>query len=119
MSLCKSNDLQLEIQKKGYLKTVALGGFGFCAFDFEAMAHPSCYLTSIMDKTHHGPFIFSLHFSSFFSYVGGILVTKHFSVLLIDRYILAIQQIIAHEEYLRYSFWSVAIFWTESETLAP
>ena len=68
MSLCKSNDLQLEIQKRGYLKTVALGGFGFCAFDFEAMAHPSCYLTSIMDKTHHGPFIAlsSVHLQQFF-----------------------------------------------------
>ena len=29
--------------------------FEFCAFGFEAIAHPSCYLTSIVDKTHHGP----------------------------------------------------------------
>ena len=35
---------------------------------------------------------------------------------MIDRYILAIQQIITH---LRYSFWSVAIFWTASEALTP
>ena len=27
---------------------------GFCAFGFEAIPHPSCYLTSIVDKTHHG-----------------------------------------------------------------
>ena len=47
---------------------------------------------------------FLCNFSSFFSYVGGILVTNHFSLLLIDRYILAIQQIITHEEHLRYSF---------------
>ena len=25
------------------------------AFDFEAIPRPSCYLTSIVDKTHHGP----------------------------------------------------------------
>ena len=56
---------------------------------------------------------------SVFSYVGGIPVTNHFSLLLIDRYILAIQQIITHKEHLRYSFWSVAIFWTSSEALAP
>ena len=45
---------------------------------------------------------------SFFSYVGGVLVTKLFSLLLINRYIVAIQQIITHEEHLRYSFWSVS-----------
>ena len=59
---------------------------------------------------------FLCNFSSFFSYVGGILVTNHFSLLLIDRYILAIQQIITHEEHFRYSFWSVAIFWTASKS---
>ena len=48
---------------------------------------------------------FLCNFSSFFSYVGGILVTNHFSFrVLIDRYILAIQQIITHKEHLRYSF---------------
>ena len=62
---------------------------------------------------------FLCNFSSFFSYVRGIPVTNHFSLLLIDRYILAIQQIITHKEHLRYSFWSVAIFWTASEALAP
>ena len=30
---------------------------GFCAFAFEAMPHPSCYLTSIMDETPYGPVI--------------------------------------------------------------
>ena len=64
--------------------------------------------------------LFFLHnFSSFFSYVGGIPATYHFSLFLIDRYILAIQQIITHKEHLRYSFWSVAIFWTFSEPFAP
>ena len=48
---------------------------------------------------------FSLcNFSSFFSYVGGILITNHFSLLLIERYILTIQQIITHEEHLRHFF---------------
>ena len=40
--------------------------FEFCAFDFEAIPHPSCYLTSIVDKTHHGPVI-----SSFSSYCSS------------------------------------------------
>ena len=62
---------------------------------------------------------FLCNFSSFFSYVGGILVTNHFSLLLIDRYILAIQQIITYEEHLQYSFSSAAIFWTTSEALVP
>ena len=59
------------------------------------MPHLSCYLTSIMVKPHHGPVIalFLCNFSSFFSYVVGIPVTNHFSLLLLDRYILAIQQI--------------------------
>ena len=55
---------------------------------------------------------FLCNFSSFFGYVGGIPVTSHFSLLLIDRYILAMQQIITHKEHLRYSFWSAAIFYS-------
>ena len=48
---------------------------------------------------------FLCNFSSFFNYIGSILVTNNFSVrVLIDRYILAIQQIITHKEHLRYSF---------------
>ena len=31
--------------------------FGFCTFGFEALPHRSCYLTSIVDETHHGPVI--------------------------------------------------------------
>ena len=94
--------------------------FGFCAFGFEAIPHPRCYLTSIMDKTHHDQLLlfFLCNFSSFLAYVGGVLVTTLFSLLLIDRYISVIQQIIIYEEYLRYSFWSVAKFWTSSEVLA-
>ena len=103
------NDLQLEIQNwRFYLKNVGLD----FVFGAEAMSHLSCYLTSIMDikltmgSTAH----FLCNFSSFFSYVRGIPVTNHFSLLLIDRYILAIQQITTHKEHLRYSFWSAATF---------
>ena len=31
--------------------------FGFRTFGFEAIPHPSCYLTYIVDETHHGPVI--------------------------------------------------------------
>ena len=68
---------------------------------------------------NHLLLFFLCNFCSFFSYVGGVLVTNLFSLLLADSYILTIQQIITHEEHLRYSFWSVAIFWTASEALAP
>ena len=33
--------------------------FGFCAFGFEVIPHPSCYLSPIMNKTPHGPVIAS------------------------------------------------------------
>ena len=48
------------------------------------MHHPSCYLTSIMDKTHRGPVIafFLSNFISYLSYVGGIPVTNHFSLFI-------------------------------------
>ena len=48
--------------------------------------------------------LFLCNFSSFFSYVRGIPVTNHFSLLLIDRYILAIQQITTHKRHLRHFF---------------
>ena len=54
--------------------------FGFCAFDFdfEAIPNLNCYLTSIVDKSHHGRAIapFSLQLLQFFSFVEGILVSK-------------------------------------------
>ena len=68
--------------------------FGFFAFVFEATPHPICYLTSIVDKTHHWLVIatfFICSFCGFFSYVGGVLVTKPFFTV-IHWYILAIQQ---------------------------
>ena len=59
-----------------------------------------------MDKTHHGSVTgpFSVKLQQFFSYAEGILVINHFSLLLIDRYILDIQEIITHKEDLGYSF---------------
>ena len=72
-----------------------------------------------MGKTHGSVIaLFSVQLQQFFSYVRGVFVTNRFLRLLIDRYILAIQQIITHEEHLRYSFLFVAIFWTASEALA-
>ena len=62
---------------------------------------------------------FLCNFCSFFSYTRGALVTNLFSLLMIDRYILAIQQIITPKEHLWYTFWSVAILWTASKVLAP
>ena len=52
------------------------------------MLHPSCNLTSNTDKTHHGPVI------ALFSVQLQLPCNQHSSLLLIDRYILAIQQII-------------------------
>ena len=59
--------------------------------------------------------LFWCNFCSFFSSVGGVLVTNLFSLLLTDRYILAMQQIITQKEHLWKSFWSVAIFWIALE----
>ena len=51
---------------------------------FEGMPHQSCYLTSIMDKLTMGQLLlfFLFNFSKLFSYVGWILITNHFSLLL-------------------------------------
>ena len=119
VSLCQSNDLQLKVQKRlCYLKNVAL--------DFVFLVLKLCPIQVVISlplwiKLTMGQLLlfFLCNFSSFFSYVRGIPVTNHFSLLLIDRYILAIQQIITYKEHLQYSFWSVAIFWTSSEALAP
>ena len=44
--------------KKDVLILKMLLCFGFLeTFGFEAIPHPSCYLTSIVDKTHHEPVI--------------------------------------------------------------
>ena len=56
--------------------------FGFYAFGFESIHHPSCYLTSIVDKTPHGPVIalnyVAVQLLNFFSYVRGVLVMNLF-----------------------------------------
>ena len=119
VSLCQSNDLQLEIQKRRcYLKNVAL--------DFVFLVLKLCPIQVVISlplwtKLTMGQllFFFLCNFSSVFTYVGGIPATNHFSLLLTDRYILATQQIITYKEHIPYSFWSVAIFWTSSEALAP
>ena len=83
------------------------------------MLHPS-YLTFYIDKTHCGPVIvfFLCNLSSFFSLRRRCPRNQPFSLLLINRYILAIQRIVA-QEHLQYSFWSVTVSWTTSEALAP
>ena len=43
---------------------------------------------------------FLCNFCSFFRYVGGVLVTNLFSLLLTDSYILAVQQIITQEAFV-------------------
>ena len=64
--------------KKDVLILKILLCFGFCAFGFEAILHPSSYLTSIVDKTHYEPVIdpFSVLLLRFFSYAGGVIVSK-------------------------------------------
>ena len=104
----------LESQKRCcYLKNVAL--------DFVLLVLKLCpiqfvislplWIKLTMDQSF---FVFLFNFSSFFSYVVGILVINLFSLLLINRYILAIQQIITHKEHLRYSFWCTAVFWKKN-----
>ena len=119
VSLCQSNDLQLEFKKwRCYLKNVAL--------DFVFSVLKLCPIQVVISlplwiklAMGHLLLFFLWNFSSFFSFVRGIPVTNNFSLLLIDRYILAIQQIATHKEHLRYFSWSVAIFWTSSEAFAP
>ena len=79
--------------------------FGFYTFGFEAMFLQFVIWLSLWIKIIRSQLFFSFlcNFSSFSSYVGGIVVTKHFSLLLIDRYVLVIQQIITPQEYLRYT----------------
>ena len=67
-----------------------------------------------MAKTHHGPVIalFSVKPQQIFYLTWEVPKEPTFfhSFLLIERYILAIQQIITHEEHLRHTLQSVAIF---------
>ena len=107
-----------EIQKRcSYLKNVAL--------DFVLLVlklYPIQVVISLplwVKPTMSQLLLFFLYnFFSFFTNVGIVLVTNLLSLLLIDRYILAIHKIITHEVHLWYSFKPVAIFWTASEALA-
>ena len=65
--------------------------FGFCAFCFEAISHPNCYLNSFVDETQHGQLLLlSLcNFFSFLSYIEGVLVTNFYSLLFIYTFWLA------------------------------
>ena len=67
VSLCQSNDLQIEIQKRGcsYRNNVTLN---FLLFGFETISYPSCHLATIVVKTNHWP------------------VTAPFSVRLLQRF---------------------------------
>ena len=44
----------LKLKKDGPILKMLLW---ICAFGFEAIPHPSCYLAFITDKTHHRPVI--------------------------------------------------------------
>ena len=104
VSLCQSNDLQLEIQMRfSYLKNVAVD---FVLMVLKLYSKQVVILLPLLIKLTMGQLLlfFLCNFSSFLSYVGAVQVTNLFPLLLIDRYILAIQQIITHEEHLRYSF---------------
>ena len=76
--------------------------FRFCAFGFETILYTSCYSLPLWIKPTMGQFIapFSVQLLQLLSCVGGALETNLFSLLLIDRYVLAIQQIATHQEHL-------------------
>ena len=57
--------------------------------------------------------LLALKFTKFLMSFLEARVSQPFFTVMIDRYILAIQQIVSHEEQLWFSFWFVAIFWTE------
>ena len=59
-----------------------------------------------MNKTHNGSVIalFSVQLQQLFSYVKGIFVTNNLSLLLVDRYILTIQQTVAYKEHFDTTF---------------
>ena len=90
----------LKFKKDVFLKNVA---WDFVLL-FLVLLHPNCYFTSIMDKTHHGPVIAETSAAFLACVVRGVLGANLFSQFVIERYILAIEQIITHEKHLRYSF---------------
>ena len=64
--------------KKDVLFLKMLHCFGLRASGFEAIPHPSCYLTSNVDKSYHGQAIapFSVQLLQFFSYTGSVPVSN-------------------------------------------
>ena len=79
--------------------------FKFYGFGFEAMHHLICFSLSLWIKlTMDQLLLFFLCNLSSFSATSEVLLTNHFSLLLTDKYILAIQQIMTHKEHLRYSW---------------
>ena len=109
VSLSYSDDLQLEIQERSWYENVMVKMLLWMYVVLLVLN--LCLIQVVISipywiKLTIGQLLlfFLCNFSSFFSYVRGIPVTNHFSLLLIDRYILAIQQIITHKEHLRYSF---------------
>ena len=99
--------LKFKQKRCCYLKNVAL--------DFVLLVLKLCPIQVVISlplwiKLTMGQLLlfFLCNFSSFFSYAKDILVINHFSLLLIDRYILAIQHIITHEERSSDTLWSVS-----------
>ena len=117
---CNSSVCSLKFRKDIFLKNVA---WDFVLLLLVLKLYPIQVVISLplWVKLTMGQLIlfFLWNLSSFFSLSRCVLGINLFSQFVADRYILAIQQIITHEEHLRYSFWSVAIFWTASEALAP
>ena len=119
---CSYKNLIICILK--FKKHVAILKMLLWILGFWFWSYPLSKLLSHFHYRYNSPWasyssFFCATWAAFFSYVGGISVKNHFSLLLIDRYILSIQQIITHKEHLQYSFWSVAIFWVSLEALAP
>ena len=98
VSLCQSNNLQLEIQKNTAILKMHFVLLVLKLCPIQVVISLSLWIKLTMDQLL---LIFLCNFSSFFSYVKGILVTNHFSLLLIDGYIVGIHEIITHSEHLR------------------
>ena len=84
MSLCSSNDLQLEIQKRcSYFKYVALNLLLLVLklYPIQVVISLPLWIKLTMGQLL---LLFLCNFCSFFNYVRGVLVTNLFSLLFID-----------------------------------
>ena len=84
MSLCSSNDLQLEIQKRcSYFKYVALNLLLLVLklYPIQVVISLPLWIKLTMGQLL---LLFLCNFCSFFNYVRGVLVTNFFSLLFID-----------------------------------